>query len=189
MTTCSPMITYFSFTATTSPSTATATSTSLSVTTTCSSMATTYFFMATTYFFMATTCPFMATTCPIMATTFTLLTALFMGVILWKCFSSFLSLISTSFTDGGVLDLCGLSSWLSISGHSVSHLVHTLHSCTCCVLHLLFICSPAHCLNSICSLLQLFFTPNYYDISFTHRSDPITLDSPYMTHLLRSQSA
>jgi len=28
-------------------------------------------------------------------------------------------------------------------------------------------------------LLQLFFTLNYYDISFTHRSNLIALDSPY----------
>jgi len=28
-------------------------------------------------------------------------------------------------------------------------------------------------------MLQLFFTLNYYDISFTHRSNLITLDSPY----------
>ena len=131
------MIAYFSFTATTSPSTAMATSTSLPVTITC-------FFMATTYFFMATTCPFTATT-------FTLLTASFMGVILWKCFSSSLSLVLTSFTDEGLLDLYGLSSQLSISGHLVPCLVHTLHSRTHCVFHLLFVCSPAHCLNSICS--------------------------------------
>ena len=38
-------------------------------------------------------------------------------------------------------------------------------------------------------MLQLFFTLNYYDISFTHRSDLIALDSLYMTYLLRSQSA
>jgi len=38
-------------------------------------------------------------------------------------------------------------------------------------------------------VLQLFFTLNYYDIPFTHHSDPIALDSPYMTYLLRSQSA
>ena len=67
-------------------------------------------------------------------------------------FSSSLSLVSTSFADGGVLDLCGLLSRLSILGHSVPHLVHTLHSCTHCVLHLLSILVlPACCLDSICS--------------------------------------
>jgi len=125
------MIIYFSFTATTSPSMATATSTSLPATTTCSSIATTYFFMATI---------------------FTLFIASFMGAILWKCLSSSLFLVSISFADGGILDLCGLSSQLSILGHSVPCLIYILYSCTCRILHLLFIHSPAHCLDSICSL-------------------------------------
>jgi len=38
-------------------------------------------------------------------------------------------------------------------------------------------------------VLQLFSPLNYYDTSFTHHSDSIALDSSYMTHLLRFQSA
>ena len=41
--------------------------------------------------------------------------------------------------------------------------------------------------SSVC--YNFSFTLNYYDIPFTHRSDPITPDSSYMTYLLRSQSA
>jgi len=39
------------------------------------------------------------------------------------------------------------------------------------------------------NVLRLFLTLNYYDISFTHRSDSIALDSFHMTYLRRSQSA
>jgi len=37
--------------------------------------------------------------------------------------------------------------------------------------------------------VTIWLTLNYDHISFTHRSNPIALDSSYMTHLLRSQSA
>ena len=37
--------------------------------------------------------------------------------------------------------------------------------------------------------VTILLTLNHDHISFTHRSDPIALDSSYMTHLLRSQSA